>query len=211
MVLAAGEKVTCVEFGLRRAQGPNGSLTASKYSFLGGFVATSNVQAGFLYDIPVAGTLAHSFIMSHEAEDDISHARTLVPKDGGQPQDLLLLSQKYREELGWKETIDKELYAFVSFATVYPKKFAALVDSYSTKDSGIKNFVVVALALAELGYHALSIRLDSGNLAELSIFAKQTFAEIADRYNLPHFRQIKVVASNDINEKVINQLNSEHH
>lgn len=149
--------------------------------------------------------------MSHEVEDDISHARTLVPKDGGQPQDLLLLALKYRDELDWKNTIEKELFAFVSFAVVYPTKFAALVDSYSTKDSGIKNFVVVALALAELGYTALSIRLDSGNLSELSIFAKKLFTEISDRYNLPHFNQIKVVASNDINEKVINKLNDEQH
>jgi nicotinate phosphoribosyltransferase len=56
MFLTAGMKVACVEFGLRRAQGPNGSLTASKYAYMGGCVASSNVQAGYIYDIPVAGT-----------------------------------------------------------------------------------------------------------------------------------------------------------
>ena len=155
---------------------PNGSLSASKYSYLGGFVATSNLQAGFLFDIPVAGTQAHSFIMAHETEVDIKHSRMLKRKDGtGEPVDLLQAALAYRTELGWNDTILKELYAFVSFATVYPGSFAALVDSYSTKDSGIKNFIVVALALADLGYHALSIRLDSGDLADLSKYAKQLF------------------------------------
>lgn len=69
----------------------------------------------------------------------------------------------------------------------------------------------MALALSELGYHALSIRLDSGNLADLSIYAKKLFAEIAERFNKPHFNSIKVVASNDLNEKVITQLNKEGH
>ena len=204
MFLTAGPKVACVEFGLRRAQGPNGSLTASKYAYMGGCIASSNVQAGYIYDIPVAGTQAHSFIMSHDSEDDIKNARMVSPNGGDKAVDLLDLALKYRTELGWNQTILKELYAFVAFATVYPNHFAALVDSYSTKDSGIKNFVVVALALSELGYKALSIRLDSGNLAELSIFAKAMFADIAERYNQPHFKNIKVVASNDINESVIN-------
>jgi nicotinate phosphoribosyltransferase len=63
---AAGDPV--LEFGLRRAQGIDGAISASRAAFVGGCAATSNVLAGRLFGIPVAGTQAHSWIMSFEEE-----------------------------------------------------------------------------------------------------------------------------------------------
>ncbi|MCW8398372.1 nicotinate phosphoribosyltransferase [Legionella sp. PATHC038] len=56
-----------VDFGLRRAQGPGGYY-ASRAAIVGGFDATSNVCAGRDYDIPISGTMAHSFIQSYDSE-----------------------------------------------------------------------------------------------------------------------------------------------
>ena len=93
----------CVEFGLRRAQGPNGALTASKYAYLGGFEASSNVMAGYHFGVPVAGTLAHSMIMSYEDESDVAHSRKLSLPDGSQI-DVLDEAMTYRAKLGWNST-----------------------------------------------------------------------------------------------------------
>ncbi|MFH1260058.1 MAG: nicotinate phosphoribosyltransferase [Elusimicrobiota bacterium] len=63
---AGGEPV--LEFGLRRAQGIDGSLAASRAAYIGGCSATSNVLAGKVFGIPVKGTHAHSWVMSFDNE-----------------------------------------------------------------------------------------------------------------------------------------------
>lgn len=63
---AAGKKV--VDFGTRRAHGPQAGLLAARASFIGGCIGTSNVLAGQLCDIPIYGTAAHSFTMAFESE-----------------------------------------------------------------------------------------------------------------------------------------------
>jgi nicotinate phosphoribosyltransferase len=69
---AAGQPV--LEFGLRRAQGIDGGLSASRAAYVGGVTATSNVLAGKLYGIPVRGTHAHSWVMSFGREDEAFEA-----------------------------------------------------------------------------------------------------------------------------------------
>ncbi len=67
-VCSAAQGDSLMEFGLRRAQGPDGGLTASRAAFIGGCNSTSNVLAGKTYGIPIQGTQAHSWIMAFPSE-----------------------------------------------------------------------------------------------------------------------------------------------
>jgi len=181
-------------------------LTASKYSYLGGFDSTSDVYAGFLYGVPIVGTHAHSFVMSFESADDIANQKLL---DG---VDLLERALHFRKELGWEHTELSELYAFISYACSFPRRFIALVDSYSTLNSGVKNFLLVYLVLYELGYKEglFGVRLDSGDLTTLARESKKLYKETGDKYGYD-FSHLIVFASNDINEEVLRRLIEEKH
>ncbi|XP_072394934.1 nicotinate phosphoribosyltransferase [Diabrotica undecimpunctata] len=213
--LAAG-KLKLYEFGLRRAQGPDGGLSASKYAYIGGFDGTSNVLAGKLFNIPVKGTHAHSYITSFNCLEDITN-RNLMPKNGGESRDFLECALKWRGTVAplfhvlLSEVSDGEFAAFVSFALALPTGFMALVDTYDIKRSGLINFCAVALALHDFGYEAIGIRLDSGDLAYLSGVAREYFERIAVDYNIPYFSKLNIMASNDINEETIISLNEQGH
>ncbi|PSN33080.1 Nicotinate phosphoribosyltransferase [Blattella germanica] len=167
----------------------------------GGFDGTSNVLAGKLYNIPVNGTHAHAYVTSFS---DLNELKTK-------------LCIKWRIELApllnlpASEASDGELAAWISFAIAFPSGFMALVDTYDVRRSGLLNFCAVALALNDLDYKALGVRIDSGDLAYLSRMARCTFEKVAHQYNLPWFAKLKIVASNDINEETIVSLNEQGH
>ncbi|XP_065356910.1 nicotinate phosphoribosyltransferase isoform X3 [Calliphora vicina] len=214
--MVAGKHVKLLEFGLRRAQGPDGGLSASKYSYVGGFDGTSNVLAGKLFNIPVKGTHAHAYITSFSGIGELK-TRLLKHKTTGVTGDLLEYSVKHRQSLAsvldvsMEESSEGELAAMVSYAIAFPDGFMALVDTYDVKRSGLLNFCAVALGLNDLGYRAVGIRIDSGDLAYLSCLSRETFERVAERFKISWFNKLTIVASNDINEDTILSLNEQGH
>ena len=87
--LAAGGD-TVMEFGLRRAQGPDGGISGARAAYIGGADATSNVLAGKLFGIPVRGTHAHSWVMSFD--DELAAFRAYAAL---YPESCLLLVDTY--------------------------------------------------------------------------------------------------------------------
>lgn len=67
------------------------------------------------------------------------------------------------------------------------------------------------MALNELGYKAKGIRLDSGDLAYLSLQVRSVFKKVSIKYNIPWFEKLTIVASNDINEDILHSLNTQGH
>ena len=75
-VVAAAAGRPVVDFGARRMHGIDAALKGARALFIGGVVATSNMLAGQRYGLPVAGTMAHSYIQAHDAEADALRAFT---------------------------------------------------------------------------------------------------------------------------------------
>jgi nicotinate phosphoribosyltransferase len=153
---AKGDPV--LEFGLRRAQGYDGAVVASRAAYIGGCAGTSNVLAGKMYGIPVKGTHAHSWIMA----------------------------------------FDSELEAFEEYAKAMPHNCHLLVDTYDTLD-GVRNAIIVGKKLQQQGKKLLGIRIDSGDLAYLSQQARKLLDDAG-------LKDTKIVASNDLDEIIIESL-----
>lgn len=92
---------TVLEFGMRRSQGPDGALSASRAAYIGGCAATSNVLAGKLYDIPVRGTHAHSWVTAFPDEMQAFSAYAEV-----MPNNCVLLVDTYDTQQGVKHAIE---------------------------------------------------------------------------------------------------------
>jgi len=215
--IAAGEEVKLFEFGLRRAQGPDGGLTASKFSYLGGFDGTSNVLAGKLFGIPVTGTHAHSYVSSFSNLEQVTSI-TLEPFSSSTTTPTM---DWVNTCVTWRNTMSKELgiiegeahqgefAAYISYAAAFPSSFIALLDTYDVIKSGILNFCGVAMALNSFGYRAQGVRIDSGDLAYLSTKIRNIFTKLATLHNVPWFAKLDITVSNDINEDTILSLNEQ--
>jgi nicotinate phosphoribosyltransferase len=154
-VCAAARGEPVLEFGMRRAQGIDGSLSASRAAYVGGCAGTSNALAGKLFGVPVGGTLAHSWIMSFDSEQD----------------------------------------GFEAYAQALPNNCILLVDTYDTLE-GVRRAIEVGKGLRRRGYEIIGIRLDSGDLAVLSIEARRMLDEAG-------FAEAVIVGSGDLDEHAI--------
>jgi nicotinate phosphoribosyltransferase len=157
-ICLAAEGDPVIEFGLRRAQGVDGALTASRAARIGGCAGTSNVLAGKLFGVPVKGTHAHSWVMS----------------------------------------FDDEPGAFQAYAEAMPNNCIFLVDTYDSL-TGVRHAIEAGGRLRAQGHELAGIRLDSGDLAYLSIEARK----LLDAAGFP---DAAIVASNDLDEHLIASL-----
>src|SRR6478736_5526850 len=145
MVLAAPGK-RLVDFGLRRAHGAEAGLLAARASYIAGFTGTATVLAAKLFDIPVFGTMAHSYIQAHDSEtvafERYAHAR---------PEGLVFLIDTYDTEAAARKVV----------------ALAPRLEAGGIKISGVRLDSGNLIALSK------SVRriFDEGGLAHVTIFA----------------------------------------
>ncbi|MFC5700782.1 nicotinate phosphoribosyltransferase [Cohnella faecalis] len=151
-----------LEFGSRRAQEADAAIWGTRAAYIGGFHATSNLLAGKLFGIPAKGTHAHSWVQSHDGEEE----------------------------------------AFRKYAEALPDQVTLLVDTYDTLRSGVPNAIRIARELESRGKKMDAIRLDSGDLAYLSKQARRMLDEAG-------LSDVKIVASNDLDENLIFNLKAQ--
>ena len=155
---AAGKAVA--DFGARRAHNMDAAVYGARAAYIGGAVGTATVLAGQMFDIPVSGTMAHSWVMYYQDEFE----------------------------------------AFKHYAENYPDNTVLLVDTYDTLKSGIPNAIRTAKEVLEpMGKRLKGIRIDSGDLAYLSI-------KVRDMLDEAGLTDCKIIVSNSLDEYTINSL-----
>jgi len=154
---AAGER-RLVDFSLRRTHGMDAGLMVARSSFIGGFIGTSNVQAGKIYDLPIYGTMAHSYV----------------------------------------ESFDREIESFRAFAKSFPDNTVLLIDTYNTL-AGARKAVTVAREMRQAGQTLRAVRLDSGDMVQLSQQVRKIFDESG-------FPEVKIFASGGFDEFKIRKI-----
>jgi nicotinate phosphoribosyltransferase len=150
-VVGAAQGRDVIEFGTRRAHGPEAGTLAARAAYIAGCKGTSNVDAGRRFGIPVFGTLAHSFIMAYEDEEE----------------------------------------AFRKFEDVFPDNATLLIDTYDTLAAIDK--------IVNAGLRPKMVRLDSGNLIELS-------REVRRRLDERGLKETRIFATSDLDEHVITEM-----
>jgi nicotinate phosphoribosyltransferase len=155
-VVEAAQGRQVVDFGLRRMHGIDAALKAARAFHIAGVDGTSNVAAGQVYGLRTAGTMAHSYIQSHQDEYE----------------------------------------AFRAFARLYPDT-VLLVDTYDTL-AGVRKVIDLA---TELGpdFRVSAVRLDSGDLRELSIRTRALLDDAG-------LRAVGIFASGNLDEHAIATL-----
>lgn len=151
LVMSAPDKLL-MDFGMRRAHGAEAGLLAARASYLAGFSGTATVLAGALYDIPLFGTMAHSYIQAHE-DEALAFEHFLRCNPGNS---VLLI-----------DTYDTEAAA---------AKVVALARELQAEGINVRG---VRLDSGDLGTHARRVReiLDRGGLRKTAIFASGNLDE----------------------------------